>query len=185
MDAPTSSLFPLNRPAGDTGGDGAGAGLISGFRADTLLRPFSPLSPIPSDQDGDGGQCQRQHPRAVAPPCRPVLVRLVDREQLRLTPWVYADLLDISVGGLCLLITESLDLHVGMDMAVDFKDHQPQQFAPGLPGSRLATTVRWYVAAGFVTTLGLGFHTPLDELPTLLPERRHRLREVNPSQDAA
>jgi hypothetical protein len=120
---------------------------------------------------------QSRHERLVAPPCRPVPIQLLQPDGSPRTEWFYADILDISLGGLCLLITESHALEVGHGVLVDFKAHRSSDLhrVPGL--------VRWFVRSGSVTTLGLGFADPLHDLPELLPERRTRLR--NPNEEAS
>lgn len=119
---------------------------------------------------------QRRHERLEAPPCRPVPIQLLQPDGSPRTEWFYADILDISLGGLCLLITESHTLEVGHGVLVDFKAHRSSDLhrVPGL--------VRWFVRSGSVTTMGLGFADPLHDLPELLPERRTRLR--NPNEEA-
>ncbi len=77
-----------------------------------------------------------------------------------------ADILDISLGGLCLLITDHQDLCVDQLLTLDFSAHRrPDGIQyPGPVQARL----RWFVRSGPVTTMGVGFVIPLQELPELL-----------------
>ena len=137
------------------------------FEAETILTTAQDLETLGPPEG------QRRHERLVAPPCRPVPIQLLQPDGAPRTEWFYADILDISLGGLCLLITESHTIEVGQSVLVDFKAHRTSDLhrVPGL--------VRWFVRSGTVTTMGLGFADPLRDLPELLPERRTRLRNPN------
>ncbi|MCP9807098.1 PilZ domain-containing protein [Cyanobium sp. T1B-Tous] len=137
------------------------------FEAETILTSAQDLETLGPPEG------QRRHERLVAPPCRPVPIQLLQPDGAPRTEWFYADILDISLGGLCLLITESHTIEVGQSVLVDFKAHRTSDLhrVPGL--------VRWFVRSGTVTTMGLGFADPLRDLPELLPERRTRLRNPN------
>ncbi|MCX5939645.1 MAG: PilZ domain-containing protein [Cyanobium sp. LacPavin_0818_WC50_MAG_67_9] len=137
------------------------------FEAETILSTAQDLETLGLPEG------HRRHERLVAPPCRPVPIQLLLQDGSPRTEWFYADILDISLGGLCLLITESHTTEVGQSVLVDFKAHRSSDLhrVPGL--------VRWFVRSGSVTTIGLGFAEPLRDLPELLPERRHRLRNPN------
>ncbi|MEX0589150.1 MAG: PilZ domain-containing protein [Cyanobium sp.] len=145
------------------------------FEAETILFPVED----PENFDDFGpDEGQRRHERQVAPPCRPVPVQLLLQNGSPQTEWFYADILDISLGGLCLLITENHTFDVGHSLLVDFKAHRGGDLhrVPGL--------VRWFVRSGSVTTMGVGFDEPLTEIPQLLPERRTRLRNPNDETSA-
>jgi len=137
------------------------------FEAETILSTAQDLEALGPPEG------HRRHERLVAPPCRPVPIQLLQPDGSPRTEWFYSDILDISLGGLCLLITESHAIEVGHGVLVDFKAHRSSDLhrVPGL--------VRWFVRSGSVTTMGLGFAEPLRDLPELLPERRHRLRNPN------
>ncbi|MCP9776558.1 PilZ domain-containing protein [Cyanobium sp. Tous-M-B4] len=141
------------------------------FEAETILTGDEYLEILGPD---DG---QRRFERLVAPPCRPVPIQLLSPDGEPRTEWFYADILDISLGGLCLLITENHELQVGQRLLVDFKVHRATDL------HRVAGLVRWFVRSGTVTTMGLGFSEPLSLLPQLLPERRNRLRDPNTVAD--
>ena len=142
-----------------------------GFEAETILTGDEYLEIL------GPGDCQRRYERLVAPPCPPVLIQLPSPGGEAPIEWFYADILDISLGGLCLLITEKHDLQVGQRLLVDFKVHLATDL------HRVAGFVRWFVRSGTFTTMGVGFSKPLPQLPQLLPERRNRLRDPNTVAD--
>ena len=145
-----------------------------GFQAETNLTADEYLEILGPDDS------QRRSERLVAPPCRSVPIQLLSPDGEPRTEWFYADILDISIGGLCLLITDNHGLQVDQRLLVDFKLH----IAPEL--HRVAGFVRWFVHSGIVTTMGVGFSEPLPQLPQLpqlLPERRARLRYPNTVAD--
>lgn len=148
------------------------------FAAGTILEP---LEGLPGDLDDGGYAGKRRYPRQAAPPCRPVTV-CVQPEGAATERWFYADILDISSGSLCLLITDTQELAVGAFLAVDFKAHRLPAAFQG--ETQVGATLRWFVRSGPVTTVGLGFLEPLPALPELLPERRHRLRDPNLPPDS-
>jgi hypothetical protein len=143
------------------------------FEAATLLEPLV----LDADAGEDPEASTRRHPRLVAPPCRPITLCHVDGGAE--SGWLYADILDISLGGLCVLVTVPMELEAGQQFRLDFRAHRLPP-AEAQVGSCLSATLRWYVHAGYVTTLGFGFEQPLSALPELLPERRQRLRDPNP-----
>jgi len=113
-----------------------------------------------SDPRAMPGLNSRRHPREQAPPCRPIKVRH------SLTVGFTADILDISLGGLCLLITDGQELNVGQALELDFGGHRMPE--PMQHRGPVQARLRWYVRSGPVTTLGVGFDSPLPELPELL-----------------
>ena len=137
------------------------------FEAETILTTAQDLETLGPPEG------HRRYERLVAPPCRPVPIQLLQPDGSPRSEWFYADILDLSLGGLCLLITESHAIEVGHGVLVDFKVHRSSDLHP-VPG-----LVRWFVRSGSVTTMGLGFAEPFRDLPELLPERRTRLRNPN------
>ena len=144
---------------------------LARFEAETILTGDEYLE-ILGPEDG-----QRRFERLVAPPCRPVPIQLLSPDGEPRTEWFYADIIDISLGGLCLLITENHEIQVGQGLLVDFKVHRANDL------HRVAGMVRWFVRSGTVTTMGVGFSEVLPLLPQLLPERRTRLRDPNTVAD--
>ncbi|QVL52912.1 MAG: PilZ domain-containing protein [Cyanobium sp. M30B3] len=106
------------------------------------------------------GQDGRRHPREQAPLCRPLTVLLPS------AGCCTADILDISLGGLCLLITHNQELRIGQAVTVDFSAHRLP--AAMQSGGLVEARLRWYVRSGPVTTMGVGFDVPLPALPELL-----------------
>ena len=131
---------------------------------DSILAPFADFEPL-DQQVG-----QRQHQRLVAPPCRPVRIQLLQPDGAPRTDWLDADILDLSQGGVCLLIMDGHALNVSDRLMLDVQAPLGSAL-PLLPG-----LVRWFVRSCDVITLGVGFEQSLPDLPQLLPERRHRLR---------
>jgi hypothetical protein len=121
---------------------------------------------------------QRLYERLEAPPCRPLSARLEgETPDAPPSQWFSADILDISLGGVCVLITGTPDMHLGQRMTLDFKAHRlPESLQPQ---TLIAARLRWFVRSGLVSTLGISFDSPLPELPELLAERRQQRRDPN------
>ncbi len=126
------------------------------FEAAIILTASDP----PSDPAASTGQDVRRFPRQQASPCRPLKVLLPAASCFS------ADILDISLGGVCLLITHHQELRIGQDVTLGFSAHRLPEVlqSRGLVQARL----RWYVRSRSVTTMGVGFDVPLPELPELL-----------------
>lgn len=104
---------------------------------------------------------------------RPVLFRPVIPQSQDELPWLVADILDISLGGLCLLLSGSLELSADQCVELDLQAH------PQFPWTRLTVEVRWWISAGTFTTLGIVFPAPLASIPRLEQERRGVRRDPN------
>jgi hypothetical protein len=102
----------------------------------------------------------RRFPRQQPPLCRPL------KALLPAAGCFSADILDISLGGVCLLITHNQELRIGQAVTIDFCAHRLPEVLQcrGLVQARL----RWYVRSRSVTTMGVGFDAPLPEMPELL-----------------
>ena len=135
------------------------------FEAETILAGDEYLEILGPD---DG---QRRYERLVALPCPPVLIQLPSPGAEARTQWFYADILDISLGGLCLFITGNHDLQVGQALLVDFHVHRTADL------HQVAGFVRWFVRSSTFITMGIGFSEPLPQLPQLLPERCNSPRD--------
>jgi len=100
--------------------------------------------------------------------CRPIGLQLLNDALEPVTAWLLADILDISLGGLCLLITDSTDHHFAPRhrVCVNVTAH------PSFGVSDLLGELRWFVKSDYVVTMGIGFDQQLAELPDLLPCRR-------------
>ena len=131
-----------------------------------------------SEQSTFRREDQRHFERHEAPPCRPLSARLEgDTPDEPASQWFSADILDISLGGVCVLITGTPDMQLGQRVTLDFKAHRlPESLQPQ---TLIAARLRWFVRSGLVSTLGISFDMPLPELPELLVERRLQRRDPN------
>ena len=117
---------------------GAGQGLpppAPAFEAAPLLEPLQ----LDADAGEDPHASTRRHPRLVASPCRPIT--LCPLEAAGESGWVYGDILDVSLGGLCVLVTVPLDLEAGQQFRLDFRAHLLPA-AEAQAGSCLLATLR-------------------------------------------
>lgn len=87
-----------------------------------------------------------------------------------------ADILDISLGGVCLLVLQDFPLPQGE--APRLRLNLSAQ--PGFGIDCLDGQIRWFVQSGLVLTLGVGFEKPLEQLPSLLRCRRATPRDLEP-----
>ena len=128
--------------------------------------------------DADEQRARRRHLRAPVEACRPLAIQFLDEGGQPACGWTLADILDVSLGGFCLLITEDEPLPITrlMRLHLDVRPH-PAFGAELLPGE-----LRWFVRSGFVLSIGVGFDDPLSSLPTLLPCRRAARRDLDPEQ---
>ncbi|MEA5474596.1 PilZ domain-containing protein [Synechococcus sp. CCY9201] len=135
------------------------------FFAGTTLQP----SIGPSDD-----QDSRRHLRNPVEACRPIAVQVLDDLGQPASAWYLADILDVSVGGFCLLITEDQPMPLAQRLRIrlDVRPH------PSFGVDVMPAVLRWFVRSGFVVTLGVGFEKPLDSLPLLLPCRRSTKRQI-------
>ena len=104
---------------------------------------------------------------------RPIALRPLDPDGQPAGSWVLADILDISLGGLCLLINGSLELQPGQMLELDLRSH------PGFPWVRVTVQTRWWINADSFSTLGLSFERQLTTIPRLAMERRGQRRDPN------
>ena len=68
---------------------------------------------------------RRLHVRSPVEACRPIGVRLINDDDSPACAWTFADILDISHGAFCLLITEQPDLPITtlMRLRLDLRPH--------------------------------------------------------------
>ena len=121
---------------------------------------------------------RRLHVRAPVEACRPIGVQLINEDGSPASGWTLADILDISHGGFCLLITEHPELPITtlMRLRLDVRSH------PGFGVDLLHGELRWFVNSGFVLSFGVGLDAPLTAIPPLLPCRRATRRELDPAE---
>ncbi len=118
----------------------------------------------------------REHRRLERYPVqasRPIAVRLLDAEGQPRGPWFLADILDISRGGLCLLVSGPLELPTDQRLQLDVRCH------PDFGTLRLESIVRWCMSSSSFTTLGIAFLAALPRVPRLELERRTVRRDPN------
>jgi len=156
----------VSRPAGAATEDSHGS-LSCKFDVETILAGSEDLEMLAPES------ARRKQARLVAQPCRAIPVQLLNPEGKPCGDRVFADILDISLGGLCLLVTGDYVLKIGQDLVIDSK-----VFSTG-DERRILGLVRWFVRSGIVTTMGVGFREPLEEMPQLFPERRNPERDSN------
>jgi PilZ domain len=128
--------------------------------------------------DAESQRARRRHLRAPVEACRPVAIQFLDEEGQPACGWTAADILDVSLGGFCLLITEDKPLPIAqlMRLHLDVTPH-PAFGVELIPGE-----LRWFVRSGFVLSIGVGFDEPLSSIPALLPCRRAVRRDLEPDR---
>ena len=138
-----------------------GSGALADFAAATSLEPQQQ-------------RVRRLHARAPVESCHPIGVQLLNDDGAPASAWTLADILDISNGGFCLLITEHPELTITtlMRLRLDVRPH------PGFGVDLLHGELRWFVNSGFVLSFGVGLDAPLAAIPPLLPSRR----ELDPAE---
>jgi hypothetical protein len=107
----------------------------------------------------------RGYLRVPVEACRPIAVQLLDVAGEILCDWELADILDVSDGGLCLVVVEDAELPMmkSLNMRLDVRAHQ------GFGVDVLCVKLRWYVRSCFALVFGVGFCPPLIAVPLLEP----------------
>jgi hypothetical protein len=72
-----------------------------------------------------------------------------------------------------LLIAGDYVLKIGQDLVIYSKVFSARD------GREVSGLDCWFVRSGIVTTMGVGFREPLEEMPQLFPERRNPQRDSN------
>jgi len=142
------------------------------------LPPVSVWTALDRREPADRQESRREHARNPVEACRPIGLQLIDGEEAPISDWHQADILDVSLGGFCLLLMEDvpLDLNQLMRLRLDVRPH------PSFGVDVLLAELRWFVRSGLIVSLGVGFENPLQELPELLPCRRSEVRPLDPDQ---
>lgn len=122
---------------------------------------------------------RRLHVRSPVEASRPIGVQLINDDDSPACAWTFADILDISHGGFCLLITEQPDLPITtlMRLRLDLRPH------PGFGEDFVHGQLRWFVNSGFVLAFGVDLDAQLSAIPSLLPCRRSSRRELDSAAD--
>ena len=113
---------------------------------------------------------QRRFPVQVS---RPIAMRELDVEHSFGGRWVLVDILDISKGGICLMVSGVHQLLADQHLTLDVRSH------PGFGLLRLEVTVRWCRRSLSFTTFGVSFLEALPVVPRLEMERRSERRDPN------
>ena len=139
------------------------------------LPPISVWTALDRREPADRQESRREHARNSVEACRPIGLQLIDDDGAALSGWHQADILDVSLGGFCLLLMEDvpLDLNHLMRLRLDVRPH------PSFGVDVLMAELRWFVRSGLIVSLGVGFENPLQELPVLLPCRRSERRPLD------
>lgn len=106
---------------------------------------------------------RRREERLAVGSVRPVQLRMMQGQQPG--PWIPADILDISHGGMALLLSADAGLALGGQVLLDVSLH------PGFGLVRLPGWLRWHQTAGVAGGLwvvGVQFDRPLVRLPPLM-----------------
>ena len=127
------------------------------------------------DRQANSAGVRRLHLRNPVESCRPIGLQLIDANGSPISGWHQADILDVSLGGFCLLLMEDvpLDLAQLMQLRLDVRPH------PSFGVDVVLAELRWFVRSGLIVSLGVGFATPLQQLPELLPCRRAERRPLD------
>ena len=119
------------------------------------------------------GREHRRLERFQVQASRPIALRLLDGEGRSQGQWMLADILDISRGGFCLLLSGPLQLPIGQRLQLDVRCH------PDFGSHRLESEVRWARSSASFTTVGVAFKDTLPRVPRLELERRSVRRDPN------
>jgi hypothetical protein len=127
----------------------------------------------PPDRGEWLGRDHRRLERYPVQASRPIALRLLDGSGQPQGRWFLADILDISRGGLCLMVSGPMQLPGEQRLQLDVRCH------PDFGRLRLESVVRWCRSSIAFTTLGLAFLEQLPRVPRLELERRTVRRDPN------
>ena len=128
---------------------------------------------LPVNRSEHAGSEQRRCTRQAVMAIRPITLRLVDAPDPDGNPWQLADILNISQGGLCLMVAGLESIAQGHRLELDLRCH------PDFATPSLLSQVCWCTSFDLFTTLGIAFLSPLDRVPQLEPERRSARRDAH------
>lgn len=161
------ALFPpFPEQPGSDEPPGTADGSTDGITAATVLEGDQPPSAVGDDRRG----AFRNPVEAV----RSIGLMLLDDTGYAASPWLVADILDVSLGGLCLLLVERQD----NPFRPHYRVRLNVSMHPDFGSPEIAGSLRWFVRAAHdhVVTLGVQFDTELPKLPVLLACRRDQPR---------
>ncbi|MFM7313926.1 MAG: PilZ domain-containing protein [Cyanobium sp.] len=168
----------VDPPITDERGDGsASPGAIGlGGDADPTRAPIEDEGCLLQGPPHDSSWIGREHRRLErfqVQASRPIALRLLDERGQPEGLWLLADILDISRGGLCILLSGPLQLRNEQALQLDVRSH------PSFGTLRLEADVRWCSCSSSFTTIGVAFRQTLPEIPRLALERRSVRRDPN------
>jgi hypothetical protein len=142
---------------------------------------LDPCTLIRSSPDADWlGLENRRQERFQVHASRPIAIRgCGDPVAGPPAAWIHADILDISRGGLCLMVAGTAVPGTGVTLQLDLRPH------PDFGVVLITCQVRWTRHTHGFTTLGIAFPEPLGRLPRLERERRRVRRDPNSSDSFA
>ena len=140
---------------------------LAAVEAGTRLMAMPATPPPPSagaPEAVDPAAAERRnafrHPVEVS---RPIALMLLDGQGEPASPWMVADILDVSLGGMCLLAHGRYNHPFASTTSLQLDLTSQPSF--GVP--ELVASLRWYVRTDPVVTLGVAFERPLPALPML------------------
>lgn len=107
------------------------------------------------------GDDRREYLRNSIEVTKPISLALASADGLVIGPWFSADILDLSAGGLCLVLTSGQEFEPVDRLVLNLSSQ------PGFGVEQIPVSLRWYVKGGMLVSLGVGFDQPLDPLPPL------------------
>ena len=132
-----------------------------------MAHPEQPLDQSLWDQAGQPLH-RRHEPRLAVGSVLPVQLCFLPEGQPP-GPWISADILDISHGGMALLVPCLAEPLVGEPLLLDVSQH------PGFGAVRLPAVLRWSRPAGelgLVQLIGVQLDQPLPRVPPLVQSRK-------------
>jgi hypothetical protein len=132
-----------------------------------MAHPEQPLDQPLWDQEGEPLN-RRHEPRMAVGSVLPVQLRFLPNGQPP-GAWIIADILDISHGGMALLVPLLAEARLGEPLLLDVSQH------PGFGAVRLPAVLRWSRPAGELGVLqliGVQLDQPLPRVPPLVQSRK-------------
>ena len=139
--------------------------------AETLLRDLQrqPRERRQRPRQADGGVGgRRQQERLPVSEVRPLQFRWLPLEASEVEGWQSANILDISLGGMALLVCAPPGREPGARLQLDLSNH------PHFGAPERSAVLRWSRLGGLFAVLGVAFDEPLSALPELTPEPQLR-----------
>ncbi len=121
------------------------------------------------------GTNQRRFKRVEFPGARPIrLFAYEPSPSSAPSSFVYADVIDISLGGMCLALEANQVFGVSERVVLDFRDHQLDAASP--LAEPVTACIRWVDQSPPLFVIGVQFDSCITVIPDLMTERRHARR---------